>query len=337
MTTRTFDTQPTRTPAAERANGARRPAIVAQGLTKQFGDEVAANDLSFEVPEGIIFGLIGPSGSGKTTTVRLLTGVYGPTSGEARVLGERPRHFRGSTRRRIGYMPQHFVLYPNLSVWENMTFAAALYGMGFGRAKRIHELLNFVELDEHRRKLARDISGGMQRRLALAATLVHDPQLIFLDEPTAGIDPVLRRKFWDYFRELTGRRRTVLVTTQYVGEAAYCDLVGVLAEGRLLMVETPNGLRHRAYGGDVVELRAAQPLDYGTVAQIRNLPFITGPLQPLGDTGLRLVVRDAATAVPELVEWANDRNLELATVEEYTPPLDDVFVELVKKEVPSAA
>ena len=176
--------------------------ISAKHLTKKFGDETAVQDVSFDVPRASIFGFIGPSGSGKTTTVRLLTGVYTPTDGQVIVLDRNPARFSQSERARIGYMPQLFVLYPNLTVWENLNFAASLYGMSLFRGKRLKEALNFVELYEHRSKLARNISGGMLRRLSLATTLVHDPQLLFLDEPTAGIDPVLRRKFWDHFREL---------------------------------------------------------------------------------------------------------------------------------------
>lgn len=174
--------------------------IHAKGLTKQFGHEIAVQDVTFEIPRGKIFGFIGPSGSGKTTTIRLLTGVYQPTAGDVIVLGRRPKEFVAATREKIGYMPQFFVLYQDLSVWENLNFAASIYGMRFRRAERLKQLLDFVELSEHKHKLARNISGGMQRRLSLAATLVHNPELIFLDEPTAGVDPVLRRKFWDHFK-----------------------------------------------------------------------------------------------------------------------------------------
>ncbi len=307
-------------------------AVRAVDLTKRFGNEVAVDHMTFDVPEGAIFGLIGPSGSGKTTAVRLMTGIYEPTEGSVTVLGRSPHNFNSTVRRRLGYMPQQFVLYPDLSVWENMHFAAALYGMGLRRGKRLKELLEFVELEDHRGKLARNISGGMQRRLSLAATLAHDPRLLLLDEPTAGIDPILRAKFWDYFKDLRERGRTLVVTTQYVGEAAYCDLVGVMAEGRLLMVETPDGLRRRAYGGEVVDLQATRPLDYRTVTQLRALPFVTGRLQPLGETGLRMVVDDAGTAVPELVEWARTNALEVRSIEKFEAPLDDVFVDIVKKE-----
>lgn len=326
----------TAVPVPRDATQPQRPAgaasVQARGMSKAFGDEVAVNNMTFDVQPGTIFGLIGPSGSGKTTAVRLMTGIYEPSAGEVVVLGKRPRDFNSTVRRRIGYMPQHFVLYPDLSVWENMHFAAALYGMGLRRGQRLRDMLQFVELDEHRGKLARDISGGMQRRLSLAATLAHRPELVFLDEPTAGIDPILRSKFWDYFRGMRERGRTLVVTTQYVGEAAYCDYVGVMAEGRLLMVETPDGLRARAFGGELVDLQAASPLDYRTVAQIRQMDFVTGRIQPLGEAGVRIVVNDAGTAVPRLVEWARTQNLQVRSIEKYEPPLDDVFVEVVKKE-----
>ena len=178
-------------PAASTAAG--RPVIEMKNATKRFGDAVAVENLNFTVHEGEIFGFIGPSGSGKTTTIRLMNGTYQPTEGSATVFGERAGSMSGRTREMIGYLPQLFILYPNLSVKENIDFSASLYGMSwFGRRKRRREVLEFVELWEHRGKLARDISGGMQRRLGLASSLIHDPRLIFLDEPTAGIDPILR-------------------------------------------------------------------------------------------------------------------------------------------------
>jgi ABC-2 type transport system ATP-binding protein len=308
------------------------PVIRATGLTKRFASQEAVTDLNFEVPHGVIFGLIGPSGCGKTTTVRLMTGILHPSAGHIEVLGQRPQRFSAARRRRLGYMPQQFVLYPDLSVWENMNFSASLYGMGFGpqRARRLNELLAFVELEQQNHKLARQLSGGMQRRMALAATLAHDPDILFLDEPTAGIDPILRQKFWDYFRMLRSRGNTLIVTTQYVGEATNCDLVGVMADGRLLMVETPDGLRRRAFGGEVVDLQMAKTLDFNAVAEIRRLPFVTGPVRILGDSSLRLVVDDAGTAVPALAAWAGETQREISSVEPVVIPLDDVFVELVK-------
>ena len=183
-------------------NGTEENVIVTKDLTKAFGEDIAVQSLDLYVPRGKIFGFIGPSGCGKTTTVRLLTGFYEPTSGTATVLGKEPSKFSQSDKENIGYLIQGFVLYPELTVWENINFAASFYGVSPFRAKRLNKLLDFVELSEHRNKLARDLSGGMKRRLSLAATMVHNPELLFLDEPTAGIDPILRRKFWDYFKEL---------------------------------------------------------------------------------------------------------------------------------------
>jgi len=307
--------------------------ISARHLTKKFGDEIAVQDVSFEVPRASIFGFIGPSGSGKTTTVRLLTGVYTPSDGEVIVMGHNPARFSRNERARLGYMPQLFVLYPNLTVWENLNFAASLYGMGIFRGKRLKDALRFVELFEHRGKLARNISGGMLRRLSLAATLVHDPQLLFLDEPTAGIDPVLRRKFWDHFRELKNQGSTIFITTQYVSEADNCDMVGVQNNGKLLLVDTPKGIRHHAYGGDMVDFHTTQPFDFQAEANLRALPFVLSKTARTGDNSMRIIVDQASTATPKLMDWANQQNIKVKAVEEYMPPFEDVFVELVRPEV----
>lgn len=307
--------------------------IQAKGLTKSFGSKDGVRDISFDIAPGQILGFIGPSGSGKTTTVRLLAGIYPPTEGEVTVLGCHPRRFTRKIRENIGYMPQLFALYPTLSVWENLNFAASLYGLSAQRTAWLDQLLEFVELAEHKRKLARNLSGGMQRRLSLAATLVHNPELIFLDEPTAGLDPVLRRKFWDHFKELQQQGRTLFVTTQYVGEAAYCDLVGVMVEGRLLMIETPEGLRYRAFGGEVVDLYTKERLLHRDLPRLRRLPFVKREVKRIPDTnGIRLVVEQANKAIPLLLEWCQNEYVSVETIEEYFPPFDDVFVELVKDE-----
>ncbi|MGE5224378.1 MAG: ABC transporter ATP-binding protein [Omnitrophica WOR_2 bacterium] len=312
-------------------------AISARNLTKRFGAEAAVDHATFDVPRGSVFGFIGPSGSGKTTTIRLLTGIYKPTEGQVVVLGKDPTKFSHKNRAKLGYMPQLFVLYPNLTVWENLNFAASIYGMSLFRGKRLNQVLDFVELREHRHKLVRNISGGMQRRLSLATTLVHNPELIFLDEPTAGVDPVLRRKFWDHFKELQHQNRTLFVTTQYVNEASYCDLVGVMANGHLLMVDTPQGLRKRAFKGDVINIRTVEPIDYMVEQQLNNLAMVRGSVIRQGPSKMRMVVDEARTAIPDLMEWMRSKNIGVDSVEEYLPPFDDVFVELVKDQEPTDA
>jgi ABC-2 type transport system ATP-binding protein len=309
-----------------------RPLVIkTRDLTKAFGGEVAVDSITLEVPEGAIFGYIGPSGSGKTTSVRLLMGLHEPDSGEVSVLGVQPSKFRRRDRERIGYLPQLFVLYPDLTVWENMNFAASLYGVSFTRSNRLNELLDLVELREDKHKLVRNISGGMQRRLSLAATLVHNPDLLFLDEPTAGIDPILRRKFWDYFKQLQKEGHTLFVTTQYVGEAAYCDFVGVMSGGKLLSVNTPEGLRREAYGGDIVKLGSTERIDYQFRQEVQNLPELQSKILSATDYEMQLLVDDAATATPYLVEYFRDRRKSINSIEGYFPSYDDVFVKLIEK------
>jgi len=302
-------------------------------LTKRFGDDMAVDRVTLSIPRGSIFGFIGPSGCGKTTTMRLLLGIYEATGGVVEVLGRSPANFTTADRQRIGYMPQIFVMYPDLTVWENLNFAASLYGVPLRRHQRLESLLDLVELKGHEGKRARNISGGMRQRLSLAAALVHDPELIFLDEPTAGIDPVLRSKFWDHFAHLKAEGRTLFVTTQYVGEAAYCDYVGVMSAGRLLMVETPDGLRRRALGGDVIRLKPNRTLDYRQMDELRQQPFVRDrQVTRHRDQSLRLIVDDTATALPAAISWMDAQGLTVEEAGEYSPPFDDVFVMLLEQE-----
>src|SRR5262245_22771496 len=239
---------------------ARPLAIESQHVDMIFGKDAVVFDQTYTLPAGTILAMIGPSGCGKTTTVRLALGLLHPQRGSLSVMSRTPTNFRAADRERIGYIPQQFVLYPNLTVAENAQFVASLYGMRSKHIKeRLNQLLEFVELKEARDRLGSQLSGGMQRRLMLVCALMHDPLLLFADEPTAGIDPVLRSRFWDYFRQLRNEGRTLFVTTQYVGEAAYCDYVAVMRKGRLLAVDTPTGLRHRVLGGEIIHLWLNDP------------------------------------------------------------------------------
>jgi ABC-2 type transport system ATP-binding protein len=308
------------------------PIISAQGLSKKFEEQYAVRNLNLEIARGEIVGFIGPSGCGKTTTVRLLTGYYTPTEGAAQIFGQSPSTLKDKDRKKIGYMPQLFALYQDLTVWENLNFSASLYGIGLVRGKRLNRVLEFVDLKEDRKKLTSQISGGMQRRLSLAAAIIHDPELMFLDEPTAGIDPVLRKKFWDYFQTLRDQGRTLFVTTQYVTEAAYCDKIGVMVAGELVCMETPEGLRKRAYGGDVVDIQTeeAQPIDLSYVREISQLPYVKGRPKLLDENTVQLVVEDGSTAIPQLVEFMKAKNIKVQSIEPYSPPFDDVFIHIVK-------
>ncbi|MFO7664335.1 MAG: ABC transporter ATP-binding protein [Chloroflexota bacterium] len=308
-------------------------AIRTHELTKEFDGSVAVDQVTMEIPQGSIFGFIGPSGSGKTTTMRLLLGINKATSGEIEVLGRSPDHFTTADRQRIGYMPQIFVMYPDLTIRENLNFAASLYGLPLRRKKRFAEVLDLVELTGHDRKRARHISGGMRQRLSLAAALIHDPELIFLDEPTAGIDPVLRNKFWDHFERLKEKGRTLFITTQYVGEAANCDYVGVMNKGRLLMVETPENLRRRALGGDVIIIKPDRMLDYEEMRDLRGQPFVRNRQVSINrDLSLHVVVDDDGTALPIMINWLEDHGIAVESAGEFNPPFDDLFVMLLEQE-----
>jgi ABC-2 type transport system ATP-binding protein len=304
-------------------------------VTKTFGDEVAVDKLSLTVPGGQIFGLVGPSGCGKTTTVRMLTGVYMPSEGRLRVLGASPQNFDKRVRERIGYMPQLFVLYPTLTVWENLNFVASLYGLNwFTRRKRLQQLLDFVELRDARNTLANDISGGMKRRLELACALVHDPELLFADEPTAGVDPVLRGKFWEHFRELKAAGHSLLVTTQYVAEVEYCDRVAVMRNGKLLTVDTPENLRHQAMGGEVIRLTVDAEDEVKTRRLLIQMPFVNrfdrAPGAPIGTFDIH--VKDASAMLPEVIRILNqDATITMRHAEEYKPPFDEVFIILMQR------
>jgi ABC-2 type transport system ATP-binding protein len=310
--------------------------IEMHNVTKQWGDIVGVSDVSFEVPQGQIFGLVGPSGCGKTTTIRMLTGVYAPSKGDLRVLGATPQNFDKRARERIGYMPQLFVLYPTLTVWENLNFVASLYGLNwFKRRKHLQQLLEFVELTPARNTLAEKISGGMKRRLELACALVHRPQLLFADEPTAGVDPVLRGKFWEGFRQLKAEGRSLMVTTQYVSEVEYCDQVAVMRGGRLLMVETPEGLRRRAFGGrEVIRLHVDAEDERNARGLLRRLPFVDDIERPHHEPAgtLHVYVDNAGARIPEMIQQlGTDSTIDTRNAQEFKPPFDDVFIILMEQ------
>lgn len=223
------------------------------GLTRKFGELVAVDSLDLEVGQGEVFGLLGPNGSGKTTAIRMLTGLLPPTSGEITVAGIDGVRHPEQVRRRIGYMSQRFGLYDDLSVGENFRFYAGVYGLrGGARDRRQAELFDELGLTTRVRQLAGTLSGGWKQRLALACATAHRPELVFLDEPTAGVDPLARRNFWDLIHRLASGGMTVLVTTHYMDEAARCDRLAFLSRGRLIGVGTPQQVTAQ-FGAATVE------------------------------------------------------------------------------------
>lgn len=302
--------------------------VFADGVTRAFDDKLAVNGISFDVRPGTILGVVGPSGSGKTTTVRMLTGTLGRTAGEIRVLGEDPMDFSRGTRGRIAYMPQLFSLYEDLSAQENVGFVAALYGIGpFKRRKLIRRALEVVDLYDARHRLARELSGGMQRRLELACALVHSPDVLFIDEPTAGIDPLLRQAIWDELRELRAQGRTLLVTTQYVAEAEYCDRVALIVDGELVALDEPEALRQMVFGGDVLQIETTRAVDPDVLGSVGGVTRVkqTSPRQ------LLVTVEDAGTLTPRIIDTLRQAGAEVADIEEHQPTFDEVFTGLVEQ------
>lgn len=317
--------QPAHPPAAQQRGGG--PIVVGlDHVSRRFGDVVAVEDISLTVPEGAIVGVIGPSGAGKTTTIRLITGSLGPDSGVVQVLGEDPRHFRRRTRERIGYMPQLFVLYPDLTARENVDFMASLFGIPpWSRGRRVAEVLELVDLSEARDRRASALSGGMQRRLELACALVHRPSLLVLDEPTAGIDPLLRTHVWQEFDRLRQTGVTIIVTTQYVSEAEYCDAVALISEGNLIAFATPQDMRRQALGGEVIEVATTAPID------ARSLPALEGvvSVRQLGPRQLLFVAANAGVATPQVNDAIERVGGTVEYSREYRPTFDEVFAALV--------
>lgn len=311
---------------------AHAPTIDASAVTKRFGTDAGVFHLDLEVDPGTLLGLIGPSGSGKTTTVRLLTGLIQPDSGSLNVMGTEPARFGAFQRQLIGYLPQESALYPTLSIRENVRFAASMYGLtGKKLRSRVEAALEMVDLTDTADRRVAESSGGMKRRTGMAAALVHQPALVFLDEPTAGVDPILRHAIWKEFKALRDDGTTLVVTTQYVGDAAMCDEIALLSDGVVVARGTPTSLRRDAYGGDLVDVQFEQSVRRSEVETIANRVGATA-FQGTGLGEVEFVVPDSATATAAIHRVADELQLRIAEIEVRLPDLDEVFVQIVDRE-----
>ena len=304
-----------------------RDVIVAmRDVSRRFEDREVLSGINLTVPRGTILGVIGPSGAGKTTTIRMLTGALAPTTGEVSVMGRRPKSFRRQDRERIGYMPQSFMLYEDLTAGENIDFVASLFGLlWLRRRRRVREVLKLVGLWDVRGRQAGRLSGGMRRRLELACALVHEPELIILDEPTAGIDPLLRGSIWKELHRLRDAGRTLLVTTQHIGEADECDLVAMIVRGRIVALAPPDELRRLATNGDLLDIETSAVFDGANLAGLPGVGAVTQD----GPRHLRVVVDDAGRSLPTVVERIRAAGVEVASAREQRLSFDEIFAILV--------
>lgn len=306
--------------------------IHTQNLERTFGGRfrrtkiTAVQDLTLDIQPGEIFGIVGPDGAGKTTTLRMLAGILKPTAGQATVNGHDVVEEAETIKQALGYMPQQFGLYPDLSVDENLDFICDVFDVtGPQRKQRIKELLDFTNLQAFRQRRSKDLSGGMQKKLGLSAALVHEPPLLLLDEPTTGVDPVARREFWDILTTLHAKGSTIVVSTPYMDEAERCNRVGLMYEGRLMVCDTPGSIK-RMLPGIVLALRANDLLEAEKI--IARLDGVID-VQPYGDL-LNIIVPDESfqSAIMETLEAAN---ITIHALNPAPPRLEEVFIYFVRQ------
>jgi len=299
------------------------PVVVTEGLTRLFGDFVAVDHVSFQVNPGEVVGYLGPNGSGKTTTIRMLLGLLKPSDGHATVLGYDAFRQSEEVRARAGYMSQKFALYDDLTVWENIEFYGGVYGIT--DKDRITSTLDRLGLVGHESTLTASLSAGWRQRLALGIALVHEPKLLFLDEPTSGVDPTARRAFWDLIYDLASGGVTVFVTTHYMDEAEYCERVGIMRAGKLLAMDTPSNLKKNIIEGNVWQV-AASPLQVA----LDTLTTLDGVVQAgMAGDQLRAITGKGMTG-KQLETALQGNGIEVRSVEHAEPTLEDVFLSLAR-------
>jgi ABC-2 type transport system ATP-binding protein len=300
-------------------------AIRAQALTKSFDALTAVDSLTFTVTEGEIFGLVGPDGAGKTTTMRLLTGIMDPTGGDAWVVGKHIVREAEALKDDIGYMSQRFGLYPDLTVMENLAFYADIYGVPRqGRENKIDGLLAFSNLAPFRKRLAGNLSGGMKQKLGLACALIHTPKILFLDEPTNGVDPVSRRDFWRILYQLLREKVTIFISTAYLDEAERASRVGLMHRGKLLAVGTPGEVK-QLMRGVILEVRSSEPRR-ATALLREKLPR---PSVGLFGDRLHVVTMEPETTAGAVETWLSAAGVAVEGIRRIEPGIEDVFVSML--------
>lgn len=300
--------------------------IEARGLTRDFDETRAVDGLDLRIRRGELFGLVGPDGAGKTTTLRLLAGLLDITEGAATVAGHDLAQEPERVKPQIGYMAQRFSLYSELSVMENLTFFAELYDVGLAeRATRTEQLLDFAGLTPFKQRRAEHLSGGMKKKLALACTLIHEPPILFLDEPTTGVDPISRREFWEILTDLYRRGTTVVVTTPYMDEADRCSRVGLMYAGRLIRCDAPQQIRAQI-DGELIELQVEDWQAARTLAG--EFPGLL-ELQTYGES-LHLLVDSAERRLPAIRSLLQEAGLEVRVLRSARLRMEEAFISLVR-------
>jgi ABC-2 type transport system ATP-binding protein len=310
------------------------PAIEARELTRRFGDFTAVDRVSFEVGAGEVFGYLGANGAGKSTTIRMLCGLLAPSGGQATVAGHDVRAHPESVKSSIGYMSQKFSLYLDLPVAENLEFFGGAYGLsGRELQDRIGEVLERLGLRGLERTPTGSLPGGLRQRVALAGAVLHGPRIVFLDEPTAGVDPVARRQFWRIIRELSGEGTTVFVTTHYLDEAEYCRRIGLMADGRLVALDTPAELKRTWVPGLVLVAQGRGLV--GAAASLAGRPGVSA-VEPFG-AGLHIRVEPGLWRAPAVEAALRQAGASELSVVEGEATLEDVFLAAVGGGAPAEA
>jgi ABC-2 type transport system ATP-binding protein len=306
--------------------------VIAEDLTKCFGDFTAVDKVSFNIHSGEVFGWLGPNGAGKTTTIRMLLGLIQPTGGKLRVLGYDPVTQAKAMQAHVGYMSQLFTLYNDLTAKENIRFYGRVYGLKRDElARRQDEIIRMAGLEGRENTLTANLSGGWKQRLALGCAIVHNPKVVFLDEPTAGVDPISRREFWGLIYAMAKKGTTVLVTTHYMDEAELCQRVGFISQGRLVAIGTPDELKQTRMRGDVLEINTPDPdraMHVLKEAQSKK----SLPLEEVALYGaqIHVVVPSAKKFSQPVKKFLKDENVKVESLEWIVPTLEDVFISTIR-------